>query len=194
MVSNSVYVDAARTVHTYNGKTLLDTYPFHFLKNYTPKNKVPQKPILISRATTSMTMMLPFFRPLTKSPSPIKDIALYGKISVSGVGVSLNNTDYDGTGQRLPFGSVVTVGGLLPHEKYVFAAASFAEDSSCPHGIGETSDEFIALMPMSIQQIYSYIADVACKLEAYDIAKVFIYNNPNIGRCGESVHSSHRKE
>lgn len=172
MVSNAVYVSAARTLHNYKGKTIMDTFPFHYLKHYVPKSKAPLKPIIITRATTSISLMVPFFRSSVQGLPPPKDIALYGKISVSGVGVSLNNTDYEGTGVRLPFGSLVTVPGLLPHEKYVFAAAAYTEDGGCPHGIGETSDEIISLLPMPMAQIYSYIADVACKLAAYDIAKV----------------------
>ena len=171
MVGNSVYVKAARMVQYYKGKTILDAYPFFYLKAYTPKSKVPLKPVLISRASTSISFMMPFFRPLGKGAN-VKDTALYGKVSVSGVGVSLNNTDYEGTGTRVPFGSVLTVPGLLPHDKYVFGAAAFCDDGSCPHGIGETSDEFVALVPMSVPQIYSYLADVAYKLGVYDIAKV----------------------
>ncbi len=170
MVSNAVYVTAARHLDQYKGKSIMDAYPFYYLKTYTPRSKAPQKPVLISRASTSISFMLPFFRPSTKGPA-LKETALYGKVSVSGVGVSLNNTDYEGTGKRVPFGSVVTVPGLLPHDKYVFAAAAFSEDGSCPQGIGETSDEFVALVPLSVPQIYSYLADVAYKLGVYDVAK-----------------------
>jgi len=170
MVNNAIYVAAARSIHNYKNKTIDDTYPYYYLKNYTPKSKVPLKPVLISRASTSISFMLPFFRPINPMPSPL-DIALFGKISVSGVGVSVNNNEYENTGVRMPFGTVVTVPALIPHEKYVFATATYADDGQCSHGIGETSEEFITLVPLSTNQIYSYLSDIAFKLESYDIAK-----------------------
>lgn len=94
----------------------------------------------------------------------------------------MNNTDYEGTGDKLPFGSVVTIKGLLPHENYVFAAAAFAEDGTSPHGIGETSDEIVSLLPMSMAQIFTYIAEVAFKLNFYDISKVICCPNL-VGSC-----------
>ena len=36
-------------------------------------------------------------------------MALFGKPSGSGVAVSLNNTDYEGTGERVEVGSVIDV-------------------------------------------------------------------------------------
>jgi hypothetical protein len=67
---------------------------------YIKKTPVPAKPILIGRTSTSITMKLPFYKPLTeyKSWRNISEMALYGKPSGSGVAVSLNNTDYEGTG------------------------------------------------------------------------------------------------
>lgn len=50
-------------------------------------------------------MKLPFYKPITeyKGWRNIKEVALYGKPSGSGVAVSLNNTDYEGTGvKKLP--------------------------------------------------------------------------------------------
>ena len=52
-------------------------------------------------------------------------MALYGKPSGSGVGVSLNNTEYEGTGEKKASGSIVKVTGLIPNEKYVFAAGGY---------------------------------------------------------------------
>ena len=56
-------------------------------------------------------MKLPFFKPLTeyKAWKQIGSVALFGKPSGSGVAVSLNNTDYEGTGERVEVGSIVDV-------------------------------------------------------------------------------------
>ena len=47
-------------------------------------------------------MKLPFYKPITeyKAWRKIASTALYGKPSGSGVAVSLNNTDYEGTGEK----------------------------------------------------------------------------------------------
>ena len=63
---------------------------------------MPVTPIMISRTSTSITMKLPFYKPITeyKAWRKINSTALYGKPSGSGVAVSLNNTDYEGTGEK----------------------------------------------------------------------------------------------
>ena len=170
IVSNSVYVSAARSINTYKNTTISDTYPYFYLKTHTPRTKTPSKPILITRASTSLSFMLPYFRPLPKAPIP-QDTALFGKVSVSGVGVSTSNTECENTGVRQPFGTVVNVPSLIPNEKYVFATAAYAEDGSSAYGIGETSEEFITLLPISLGQVFSYLGDIAYKLQVYNIAK-----------------------
>lgn len=118
-------------------------------------------------------MKLPFYKPVTeyKSWRNIADMALYGKPSGSGVGVSLNNTEYDGTGEKRPPGDIVRVTGLVPNEKYVFAAGGYTADGICVNGIGETSTEVVALLPLSLHQLYGYLAEISYKLGHYQIAK-----------------------
>ena len=65
-------------------------------------------------------------------------MALFGKPAGSGVAVSLNNTDYEGTGVKVIPGHVITVTGLLPNKAYVFAAGGYTNDGICVNGIGET--------------------------------------------------------
>ena len=98
-------------------------------------------------------------------------MALYGKPSGSGVGVSLNNTEYEGTGEKVEMGSIVSVNGLVPNEKYVFAAGGYTADGICVNGIGETSNEVVALLPLSLHQLYGYLAEISYKLGHYQIAK-----------------------
>lgn len=82
---------------------------------------------MLSRTSTSITLKLPFYRPITeyKSWRNIGEMALFGKPSGSGVAVSLNNTEYDGTGDKMKPGHIVSVTGLVPNEKYVFAAGGY---------------------------------------------------------------------
>lgn len=57
---------------------------------------------MIARTSTSITLKLPFYKPITeyKQWRNITHVAVYGKLQASGVNVSLNNTDYDGTGVK----------------------------------------------------------------------------------------------
>jgi hypothetical protein len=94
-------------------------------------------------------------------------MALFGKPSGSGVGVSLNNTEYDGTGDKVSPGQLVNVTGMIPNEKYVFAAGGYTPDGICVNGIGETSNEVVALLPLSLHQLYGYLAEISFKLGHY---------------------------
>lgn len=82
---------------------------------------------MIARTSTSIMMKLPFYRPITeyKSWRNIGSMALFGKPSGSGVAVSLNNTEYEGTGEKRIPGAVVNITGLIPNERYVFAAGGY---------------------------------------------------------------------
>lgn len=94
---------------------------------YIKKSAVPARPVMIARSSTSIMMKLPFYRPITeyKSWRNIGSMAMFGKPSGSGVAVSLNNTEYDGTGDKKIPGAIVNVTGLIPNEKYVFAAGGY---------------------------------------------------------------------
>jgi hypothetical protein len=141
---------------------------------YAKKVQVPAKPVMISRSSTTITMKLPsIFKPITdyKAWRNIKKMSIFGKPSESGVAVSLNNTEYRGTGMKVDPGSVITVSGLTPDKKYVFACAGYTEDGVCVNGIGETSDEILTSLPLNINLIYAYLAQTAYKLKHYDIAR-----------------------
>jgi hypothetical protein len=134
---------------------------------------VPAKPIFLGRTSTSLLVKLPFYKPITeyKSWRNIGSMAVFCKPSGSGVGVSLNNTEYDGTGEKQAPGSIVSITGLVPNEKYVFASGGYTADGICVNGIGETSAEVVALLPLSLHQLYGYLAEIAYKLGHYQIAK-----------------------
>jgi hypothetical protein len=76
----------------------------------------------------------------------------------------LNNNEYEGTGEKKPQGHVVNVTGLIPNEKYVFAAGGYTPEGICVNGIGETSDDILTLLPLSLHQLCGYLAEIAFKL------------------------------
>ena len=174
-VENAIYIKAAAYYHSYFKRSADEVHPFHLMANsqYIKKTPVPLKPIFVCRTSTSILMKLPFYKPMTeyKSWRNIGEMALFGKPSGSGVGVSLNNTEYDGTGDRNPPGAIIRVTGLVPNEKYVFAAGGYTADGICVNGIGETCPEVIALLPLSLHQLYGYLAEISYKLGHYTIAK-----------------------
>lgn len=174
-VEAAVFVKASRLYNPYFEKSADQVFPYSLLAKpiCIPKSTVPAKPILIARTSTSIVMKLPFFRPITeyKSWQKIAHLALYGKPSGSGVAVSLNNTDYDGTGEKFSPGAVVKVTGLQPNENFVFAAGGFTSDSICVNGIGETSSEILACLPLPLTLLTGYLAETAFNLGHYQIAK-----------------------
>ena len=174
-LDSAVYLKASRHFHEYFGRSPDQVHPFGLLAKpqYIKKSVVPAKPVMVCRTSTSITMKLPFFKPLTeyKAWRNISEVALYGKPSGSGVAVSLNNTDYEGTGEKRAPGRVVNVTGLIPNERYVFAAGGYTPEGICVNGIGETSNEILTLLPLSLHQLSGYLAEIAFKLGHYQIAK-----------------------
>lgn len=92
-------------------------------QRYLKKTVEPPKPIFMARTSTTITMKLPYFRPQTdhKEWRNISKMAIFGKESGSGVAVSLNNTEFPGTGDKAAPGSIITISNLTPNRKYVFA-------------------------------------------------------------------------
>ena len=176
-LENAVYIEAAQRPNIYQRKTIASHYPYHFLTlpRYHKSCKVPEIPVFVGRSSTCISMLLPYFRPKGQTKYKMEKMALYGKPAGSGIAVSLNNTEYKGTGLKQEPGSVALVSGLMPNEKYVFASAAYSKGDYCPNGIGQTSPDIVALLPLPISILYSYLADISFKLGNFHIARVFIY-------------------
>lgn len=171
LLENSVSVLASRSFNHYSGQTSNDIHPFSLMSKpiYIKKTHVPPKPILVFRSSHTIIMKLPFYKPITdyRNWRNIDSLALYGKPSGSGVAVSLNNTEYRGTGDKVPQGSVVTVTGLQPNKPYVFAVGGYTHDGICVNGIGETCEEILTVLPLSIHILLGYLAQTSFKLRHY---------------------------
>jgi hypothetical protein len=149
-----VQISASRKFHQYFGNTPDKVHPYNLLGKpiYVKKTPVPVSPIMIARTSSSITLKLPFYKPITeyKAWRNITEIAVYGKLQASGVNVSLNNTDYEGTGVKMAPGSIVHVTGLIPNERYVFAAGGYNAEGVCVNGIGETCKVILTVHPFSL--------------------------------------------
>jgi len=110
-LENSIYVRASALFYEYFQKSPNQVHPYDLMAKiqYVKKSFVPAKPILVGRTSTTILMKVPFFRPITeyKSWRNISTLALFGKPAGSGVAVSLNNTEYEGTGEKVDPGAVV---------------------------------------------------------------------------------------
>ena len=135
VIDNSAAVKIAEHLMNYEerGDHVYEKQPLSLMdkQRYLKKTVVPPKPIFIARTSTTITMKLPYFRPQTdhKEWRNITKMALFGKESGSGVAVSLNNTEYPGTGDKVAPGSVITVSNLTPNRKYVFACGGYTDDN-----------------------------------------------------------------
>ncbi len=84
-LDNAVYIRAARYYHEYFNKSPDQVHPMSLLAKpiYIKKTPVPQKPVMVCRTSTSITMKLPFYKPLTESKAQrnLDPVALHGKPS-----------------------------------------------------------------------------------------------------------------
>ena len=67
-VENAVHITAARKFHAYTGHAPENVPPYDLLGKpvYIKKTTVPVSPVMIGRTSTSITLKLPFFKPITE--------------------------------------------------------------------------------------------------------------------------------
>ena len=67
-LENAVQITASRKFHSYFSKSPDQVYPFSLLAKpiYIKKSPVPSTPVMIARTSTSITMKLPFYKPITE--------------------------------------------------------------------------------------------------------------------------------
>jgi hypothetical protein len=67
-LENSVAISASRRFHSYFGNSPDKVHPYRLLAKaiYIKKTPTPSTPIMIARTSTSITMKLPFYKPITE--------------------------------------------------------------------------------------------------------------------------------
>jgi hypothetical protein len=60
---------------------------------------------------------------------------------------------------------------LIQNETYVFAAGGYTSEGICVNGIGDTCNNVLTLLPLSLHQLSGYLAEIAFKLGHFTIAK-----------------------
>lgn len=174
-VENAEQVLAAQQWNHSTGDTHLDYYPFRLLADVRviEPRLTPEKPVVVARSMTSVTVKMVSFNPKVTNKFDIKKakrLALYGKEARSGTDVSLTNVDLENLNNRMEIDAVVTIGGLTPHEEYHFAVAAYDEQGECIGGIGETCATVTTLLPLPVNMILCYLAQMAYGLKQYMIA------------------------
>ena len=123
------------------------------------KGRTPPAPIMISRSPNSITLAVQPFKlhgSHNSKVAPIHHIKLYGKPSGAGTDVSLNNTDFPGTGVAIMYdektcaSSPITVTGLPTNDSYVFAVAAFDANGELVGHLGKMCSPIEALNPLPL--------------------------------------------
>ena len=67
-LENAVQIQAARKFHSYFGNTPDNVEHYNLLAKpiYIKKTPVPACPVMIGRTSTTITMKLPFYKPITE--------------------------------------------------------------------------------------------------------------------------------
>ncbi|KAM9729701.1 cilia- and flagella-associated protein 54 [Menidia menidia] len=132
----------------------------------------PPPPILLSRTDHSFTF----------GPAPYgleEQVHWYQLCGRAAEGIDrkvrLSDCSLLGTGIMVPAVSgecVLTVGGLQPNQKYVFAVAAYnGRGELLGNTIGGTTLPLLASLPVPLLSTWAHLAQVAFQTEQYDIAK-----------------------
>ena len=134
---------------------------------------VPPMPIFVSRSATSITLRIDTFIPrkakgqnsweVKNNNLDVAHFCVYCKPEGSGTDVSLNNTEYPGTGTPVPMEqSIVQVKGLTPNQSYVFAVAAYDGNGELVgDGIGKTTAGIQAILPMPMLLCWGRLCEAA---------------------------------
>eukprot|EP00058_Branchiostoma_floridae_P024582 XP_002610072.1 hypothetical protein BRAFLDRAFT_125670 [Branchiostoma floridae] len=136
------------------------------------ESTIPPPPILLSRTDTTMV-----FKPAEfHSTKPVAWYRLFGcRSSGSNVRVRLNDYFLVGSGEEVPAQNgdcILTVSGLEPNERYMFAVAAYSKDGKLIGGsIGEQTKPILASHPLPILMAWALLGQVSYQVECYPIAK-----------------------
>ncbi|XP_040907982.1 cilia- and flagella-associated protein 54-like [Toxotes jaculatrix] len=132
----------------------------------------PPPPILLSRTDHSLTF----------TPAPYKlerQVCWYQLCGHAAEGINrkvrLGDCSLPGTGNMVPAVSgecVLTVEGLVPNQKYMFAVAAYdSQGKLLGNAIGRTTFPLLASMPVPLLSTWAHMAQVAFQTEQYALAK-----------------------
>ena len=134
----------------------------------------PLPPKILQRSNHTCTLVhFPFSPSPASSKQPV-NYAVYAKSYGAGVGLSVNKTgmEYPGSGVQTPLGLPVTIQGLRANDTYVFAVAGYDESGAMvSSGLGSSTCEILAALPLPIYMCWSHLCLVACRLGQWQAAR-----------------------
>lgn len=135
------------------------------------RREVPLAPKVLTRSPSELTLTH-FPLTLKGSKRPVK-YAVYAKSFGAGVGLSINKTatEYPGTGVMTPLDEPITVKGLRTNDTYIFAVAAFDDQGNVVNGLGASSPETLAALPLPLYLCWAHLAAVAVRLKQWALAK-----------------------
>ncbi|KAK3284113.1 hypothetical protein CYMTET_8217 [Cymbomonas tetramitiformis] len=131
--------------------------------------KVPPPPRVMTVNTTEVTVEP--VQVALASARTATQYAVFCKPLGSGVGVSLNNTEFEGTGVFLPIEDRATIRGLRQNESYIFAVAFYDDKCAIVNGLGASTQEVVTLFPLPVLLCWAYLCLGATRLGCTSVAK-----------------------
>ncbi|XP_077980140.1 cilia- and flagella-associated protein 54-like [Glandiceps talaboti] len=135
---------------------------------------VPPAPLLLCRTDSSMV-----FRPAPFNPTQkVAWYRLFARTAAgSNVKVRLNDYFLPGAGDEVPaYDCELSVSGLSPNERYVFAVAAYTADGELiGDSIGDTSKPILASHPLPVLMAWAFLSQVAYQVQCYNIAQTAGY-------------------
>eukprot|EP00798_Chlamydomonas_sp_ICE-L_P023814 gene23814-9377_t len=139
--------------------------------NLGQRTATPLQPKILQRTPTSV--VLTHFPLLLKSTKKAVKYAVYAKSFGAGIALGLNKTacEYPGTGAMTPLDESVTVEGLHVNDTYVFAVAAYDDAGQLIGGLGTSTKEVIAALPLPLYMCWSHLVLLASKMGLWSLAK-----------------------
>ncbi|XP_066927211.1 cilia- and flagella-associated protein 54-like isoform X2 [Clytia hemisphaerica] len=137
------------------------------------KTSIPPPPQVVRRGHTTIT-----YRPAPFEPSNGDVIASYCLFVRNAAGhnvkVRVSDTNFPGTGEKVPFGKdlTLTVTKLVPNERYMAAIAAYnAEGDLIGSSIGMSGRPVLASNHLPLLLAYGYLARIAYLKDGYKVTK-----------------------
>ncbi|XP_006820960.1 cilia- and flagella-associated protein 54-like [Saccoglossus kowalevskii] len=130
----------------------------------------PPAPLLLCRTDSMMVFKPAPFNPAEK----VAWYRLFARTaSGSNVKVRLNDYFLPGTGNQVPaYDCELSVSGLSPSERYVFAVAAYTSDGKLiGDSIGDTSKPILASHPLPVLMAWAFLSQAAYQVQCYSIAQ-----------------------
>ncbi|CAI2384889.1 unnamed protein product [Moneuplotes crassus] len=172
---NAVMYKAIDLLLNRDEKTLDQIYPLNHISmlRYIKKTEVPTAPLMVGYSSNTLTMIIPFFKPLIEDKT-LRNINLLSLLCREIEGkekVEIDDNEYDGLEDLYKSGQIATVSNLTANKVYKLTCAGYTEEEEQVNDIGEETGEIIPCLPLNVKVLTAHLATICFKLGHYQIAK-----------------------